>query len=228
MEHGFRNSDNNFLRACWKCCGVHSSLKVKLSSIFSKTSICLLWHLHMLWESFGSERRVIIEIISLDLFTCPYQVFTNNYPGGCTPKLDADNVPGIRSHLEINDYIRPKKELLGDSSWLSTGRLSWWLARCQIWEKSHAKASQHTSPCILHTFPSVYPHNGKWPAPIGSWRVNYFMTYRLVFVPLHLQRDQHLLHHFYLQKIIFIMTRQLYRSMSIHRETVQCFKSNTV
>ncbi len=51
------------------------------------------------------------EITSLDLFTCPYQVFINNYPGGCIPQLDAGSLIGIRSHLEIHDYIRPKKEL---------------------------------------------------------------------------------------------------------------------
>ncbi len=56
----------------------------------------------------------MIEIISLDLFTCPYQVFINNYPGGCIPQLDAGNLIGIGSHLEIHDYIRPKKELFGD------------------------------------------------------------------------------------------------------------------
>ncbi len=69
----------------------------------------------MFWETFWSERRVIKEITSLDLFTCPYQVFINNYPGGCIPKLDAVSLIG-RSHLEIHDYIRPKKELLEDKA----------------------------------------------------------------------------------------------------------------
>ncbi len=27
------------------------------------------------------------------------------------------------------------------------------------------------SPCILHTFQSVIPPHGQWPAPMGSWRV---------------------------------------------------------
>ena len=27
---------------------------------------------------------------------------------------------------------------------------------------------------ILHTFRSVYPPHGQWPAPIGSWRVLHF------------------------------------------------------
>ncbi len=63
------------------------------------------------WESFGSERRVIKEITSLALFTCPYQVFINNYPGACIPQLDAGSLIGIRSHLKIHDYIKPKKEL---------------------------------------------------------------------------------------------------------------------
>ncbi len=30
-----------------------------------------------------------------------------------------------------------------------------------------------TSPCILHTFQSVCPPHGQWPAPLGSWRVIY-------------------------------------------------------
>ena len=62
----------------------------------------------------------MIEIISLDLFTCPYQVFINNYPGGCIPQLDAGSLIGIRSHLEIHDYIRPKRsywETMHDSKW---------------------------------------------------------------------------------------------------------------
>ncbi len=58
----------------------------------------------------------MIEIISLDLFTCPYQVFINNYPGCYIPQLDAGNLIGIGSHLEIHDYIRPKKELLRDNA----------------------------------------------------------------------------------------------------------------
>ncbi len=93
----------------------------KLSSKFSKTPNCLLWHLHKFWKSFGSERRVIEEITSLELFTCAYQVFINNYPGGCIPQLDAGSQIGIRSHLEIHDYIRLKKELLGDHAWLKMG-----------------------------------------------------------------------------------------------------------
>ncbi len=51
------------------------------------------------------------EITSLDLFTCPYQVFINNYPGGCIPKMDAGSLIGIRSHLEIHNCIMPKAEL---------------------------------------------------------------------------------------------------------------------
>ena len=70
----------------------------------------------MLWESFGSERRVIKEITSLDLFSCPYQVLVNNYPGGRIPQLDAGSLIRIISHLEIHDYITPKKELLGDNA----------------------------------------------------------------------------------------------------------------
>ncbi len=96
----------------------------KPSSIFSETSICLLWpcwHLHTFWESFGSERRVIIEIIYLELFLSPYKVFINNYPGRCTNQLNAGSLIGIRSHLEIHDYIRPNKELLGDNAWLTMG-----------------------------------------------------------------------------------------------------------
>ncbi len=89
--------------------------------MFSKTSICLLWHLPTFWGSFGSERRVIKEITSLDLFTCPYQVFMNNYPGGCIPQLDAGSLIRIRSHLEIHDYIGPKKEFVGDNAWLKIG-----------------------------------------------------------------------------------------------------------
>ena len=58
----------------------------------------------------------MIEIISLDLFTCPYQVFINNYPGCCIPQLDAGSLIGIRSHLEIHAYIRPKKKLLEDNA----------------------------------------------------------------------------------------------------------------
>ncbi len=106
----------------WVILASHDLLFVSnLSSIFSKTSIWLLWHLHTFWESFGSERRVIKEITSLDLFTCPYQVFINNYPGGCIPQLDAGSLIGIRSHLEMHDYIRSKKELLGDNVWLKMG-----------------------------------------------------------------------------------------------------------
>ncbi len=70
----------------------------------------------MFWESFGSERRVIIEIISLGLYTHPCQVFINNYPGGCIPQLDVGSLIGIRRHLEIHDYIRTKKESLGDNA----------------------------------------------------------------------------------------------------------------
>ncbi len=70
----------------------------------------------MFWESFGSERGVIKEITFLDLFTCPYQVFINYYPGGCIPQLGAGSLNGIISQLEIHDYIRPKKELLGDNA----------------------------------------------------------------------------------------------------------------
>ena len=84
----------------------------KLSSIFSKTFICLPWHLPILWESFGSENGVIREIPSLDLFTCSHQVFINNWPGDCTPQLGAGSLIGIRSHLEIHDYIRGKKEFM--------------------------------------------------------------------------------------------------------------------
>ncbi len=29
------------------------------------------------------------------------------------------------------------------------------------------------SPCILHIFQSVSPPHWQWPAPMGSWRVNY-------------------------------------------------------
>ncbi len=34
--------------------------------------------------------------------------------------------------------------------------------------------ARRTSPCILHTFQSVYPPHGQWPAPMGSWRVYNF------------------------------------------------------
>ncbi len=49
-------------------------------------------------------------------------MFINNYPGagGCIPQLDAGSLIGIRSHLEINDYIRPKRsywETVHDSKW---------------------------------------------------------------------------------------------------------------
>ncbi len=29
----------------------------------------------------------------------------------------------------------------------------------------------------IHTFRSVFPPNGQWPAPIGSWRVDYYPTF---------------------------------------------------
>ncbi len=64
----------------------------------------------------------MIEIISLNLFTCPYQVLINNYPGGSIPPLDAGSLIGIGSHLEIHvhDYIMPKRsywETMHDSKW---------------------------------------------------------------------------------------------------------------
>ena len=68
------------------------------------------------WESFGSEKRVIKENATLNLFTCADQVFINNYPGSCIPKLDAGSLIGIRSHLEMHDYISHKKELVGDNA----------------------------------------------------------------------------------------------------------------
>ncbi len=34
----------------------------------------------------------------------------------------------------------------------------------------------HASLCVLHTFQSVFPPNGQWPAPIGSWRVCHSLT----------------------------------------------------
>ncbi len=43
-------------------------------------------------------------------------MFINNYLGGCFPQLDAGTLIGIRSHLEMHDYIRPKKESLGDNA----------------------------------------------------------------------------------------------------------------
>ena len=76
--------------------------------------MCLLLHFLIFWESFSSEKRVIKEITSLNLFTCAYQVFINNNPGGCIPQLDAGSLIGIRSHLEIHDYIRGKKEFVAD------------------------------------------------------------------------------------------------------------------
>ncbi len=39
-----------------------------------------------------------------------------------------------------------------------------------------------SSPCILHTFWSVNPPHGQWPAPIGSLRVLYFIE-NSVWVP---------------------------------------------
>ncbi len=36
----------------------------------------------------------MIEIIPHDLFRCRYQVFINNYPGGCIPQLDAGSLIG--------------------------------------------------------------------------------------------------------------------------------------
>ena len=74
----------------------------KPPSSFSKTSICLLLHLPIFWESFGSEKRVIKEITSPDLFTCSCLLFINNYPGCCIPQLAAGSLIGIRSHLEIH------------------------------------------------------------------------------------------------------------------------------
>ena len=68
--------------------------------------------------------RVIIEIISLDLFTCPpYQVLINNYPGGCNPQLDAGSLIGIRSQLEMHNYIRPKKGAIGRQCMTQNGTL---------------------------------------------------------------------------------------------------------
>ena len=32
-----------------------------------------------------------------------------------------------------------------------------------------------SSPCILHTFQSVNPSHWQWPAPMGSWRVTYWL-----------------------------------------------------
>ncbi len=48
MEHVFLSSDNNFLRACLKCCGVHwtphSSLKVnKAVNLFSLNIVCYMY-----------------------------------------------------------------------------------------------------------------------------------------------------------------------------------------
>ena len=106
----------------WVILASHDLLFIsKLSSIFSKTFICLPWHLPIFWESFGSENGVIKEITSLDLFTCSHQVFMNNYPGGCIPQLGAGSLIGKRSHLEIHDSIRSKKDFMGDKAWLKVG-----------------------------------------------------------------------------------------------------------
>ena len=43
-------------------------------------------------------------------------MFINNYPACCIPQLDAGSLIGIRSHLEIHDYIRGKNELKGDKA----------------------------------------------------------------------------------------------------------------
>ena len=69
--------------------------------------------------------RVIIEIISLDLFTCPYQVFINNHPVECIPQLelDAGSLIGIGSHFEMHDYIRPKKGVIGRQCMTQNGTL---------------------------------------------------------------------------------------------------------
>ncbi len=37
--------------------------------------------------------------------------------------------------------------------------------------------ARRTSPCVLHTFRSVFLPNGQWPAPSGSWRVFYFLLF---------------------------------------------------
>ena len=41
--------------------------------------------------------------------------------------------------------------------------------------------ARRSSPCILHTNLSVYPPNGPWPAPMGSWRV-FFMNCALFII----------------------------------------------
>ncbi len=53
----------------------------------------------------------------LSLNCLPY---FSKLPGGCIPQLDAGSLIGIGSHLEIHDYIRPKRsylETIHDSKW---------------------------------------------------------------------------------------------------------------
>ncbi len=60
---------------------------------------------------------MIKEITSLDLFTCAYQVFINNYPDGCIPQLDAGSLIGIRSHFEIHDYFVRLRKTVHKNGW---------------------------------------------------------------------------------------------------------------
>ncbi len=68
----------------------------KLPPTFSKTSICLLLHVHIFWESFGSEKSHKRDFFWL-------------HSDCCIPQLDAGSLIGIRSHLEIHNYIMSKR-----------------------------------------------------------------------------------------------------------------------
>ena len=45
---------------------------------------------------------------------------------------------------------------------------------------SHGAIARSTSPCILHTFESANQSHGQWPAPMGSWRVQYYGRYSIL------------------------------------------------
>ncbi len=69
--------------------------------------------------------------------------------------------------LSLNPYIFPKNPLVSLLVYACSaktvgprGFIFGMDARC-------------SSPCILHTFPSVYLPHWQWPAPMGSWRVQY-------------------------------------------------------
>ena len=98
-----------------------SFLFLNCLSYFQRLPFVFFWHLHIYLGSFGNEKRVIEEITSLDLFTCVYQVFINNYLDDCIPQLDTGSLIGIRSHSEIDNYISCKEESMEDNAWLKMG-----------------------------------------------------------------------------------------------------------